>query len=148
MKKIITIVCVAALMLSLGVAAYAASNPQTSQADTSQAEQLPADSLRENGEKPSAPPDRIDLDEMVSKGVISQETCDKIKAFMEEHKPTDLPDMSGQPPQMDDQAPDMSDQFPQMNEAAPMGIGLLNDLLNNGIITQAEYDALSAEIAK
>ena len=67
----------------------------------------------------------IDFDAMVTNGVISQETCDKIKAFMEEHKPEDLPEMNGQ---------------------KPAEGGLLAELLENNVITQEEYDALTAAL--
>ena len=50
-----------------------------------------------NGEKPVM----IAFDEMVTRGVISQETCDKIKAYMEEHKPAGMPEMNGQTPDGD-----------------------------------------------
>ena len=202
MKKLISVLCVIAVLLSLSVVAFAAEDTQNSQKG-----QAPSDGPQMNGQRPSGPPDVIDFDDMVSKGVISQETCDKIKAYMEEHKPADLPemdgqgpdgeaptdlpelpdmngqppqmsgrapDMGGQPPQMNGQTPDMGSQPPQMNGQAPRGDapadlpelpdmngefpemegatsakgGLLNDLLNNGIITQAEYDALIEAINK
>ncbi len=205
MKKIIIIAVAAALVLSLGVVAYAANNNRTSQPETTQSEQFPVEALRMDGEKPSGHPDMIDFDAMVKNGVISQETCDKIKAYMEEHRPSELPEMNGQlpqtdgqapemggqppqtdsekpselpemngqppqmngqipemngqPPQMNGQVPEMNGQPPQMNGEAPSGLpemnrehpangGLLNDLLSNGIITQAEYDALSEAIAE
>jgi len=198
MKKIIIIAVVAALVLSLGVVAYAANNNRTSQPETTQGEQFPAEAPQMNGqppqmngEKPSGPPDMIDFDAMVKNGVISQETCDKIKAYMEEHRPSELPEMDGQLPQMDGQAPEMGGQppqtdgekpsdlpemnsqppqmngrvpemngqppqmngeapsdLPEMNGERPANGGLLNDLLSNGIITQAEYDALSEAIAE
>ena len=177
MKKIIIIAVVAALVLSLGVTAYAVNNNRTSQPETMQGEQFPAEApqidrekpsgLPEmngqphqmNGEKPSGHPDMIDFDTMVKNGVISQETCDKIKAYMEEHRPSKLPEMNGQLPQMDGQAPEMGGQPPQRNGEAPSDLpemngerpangGLLNDLLSNSIITQAEYDALSEAIAE
>ena len=201
MKKIITIAVVAALVLSLGAVAHAANNNRTPQPETTQCEQLPAEApqmdgekpsdLPEmngqppqmNGEKPSGLPDMIDFDAMVKSGVISQETCDKIKAYMEEHRPSELPEingqlpqidgqnpeMGGQPPQtngekpsdlpeMNSQPPQMNGQVPEMNGEAPSNLpemngerpdngGLLNDLLSNGIITQAEFDALSEAIA-
>ena len=227
MKKTIIIAVVAALVLSLGVTAYAANNNRTSQPDTTQGEQFPAEAPQMDGEKPSglpemngqppqmngeapsglpemngqppqmsgeAPsglpemngqppqmngqkpfgsPDMIDFDAMVKNGVISQETCDKIKAYLEEHRPSELPEMNsqlpqtdgqapemgGQPPQMNGQPPQMNEQPPQMNGEAPSGLpemnrehpangGLLNDLLSNGIITQAELDALSEATAE
>ncbi len=210
MKKLISVLCVIAVLLSLSVVAFAAEDTQNSQKG-----HAPSNGPQMNGQRPSGPPDVIDFDDMVSKGIISQETCDKIKAYMEEHKPADLPemdgqgpdgeattdlperpdmggqppqmngqapdmggqppqmngqapDMGGQPPQMNGQTPDMGSQPPQMNGQAPRGDapadlpelpdmngefpkmegatsakgGLLNDLVNNGIITQAEYDAL------
>ena len=216
MKKLISVLCVIAVLLSLSVVAFAAEDTQNSQKG-----QAPSDGPQMNGQRPSGPPDVIDFDDMVSKGIISQETCEKIKAYMEEHKPVglpemdgqgpdgeaptdlpELPDINGQPPQMSGQAPDMGGQPPQMNGQAPdMGGqppqmngqapsmdgrppqmngqapsgnapaalpelpdmngefsemegatsakgGLLNDLLNNGIITQAEYDALIEAINK
>ena len=213
MKKVIIIAVVAALVLSLGVTAYAVSNNRTSQPDTTQGEQFPAEAPQMDGEKPSglpemngqppqmdgeapsglpemngqppqmngeAPsglpemngqppqmngqkpfgsPDMIDFDAMVKNGVISQETCDKIKAYMEEHKPVNLPEMDGQAPEMDGQPPQMNSQPPQMNGEVPSNLPemngerpangrLLNDLLRNGIITQAEYDALSEATAE
>lgn len=227
MKKIIIIAVEAALVLSLGVVAYAANNNRTSQPKTTQGEHFPAEApqmdgekpsglpemkgqppqkngekpsgLPEmkgqppqmNGEKPSGHPDMIDFDTMGKNGVISQETCDKIKAYMEEHRPSELPEMNGQlpqmdgqapemggqppqtdgekpsdlpeinsqPPQMNGQVPEMNGQPPQMNGEAPSDLpemngerpangGLLNDLLSNSIITQAEYDALSEAIAE
>ena len=188
MKKLISVLCVIAVLLSLSVVAFAAEDTQNSQKG-----QAPSEGPQMNGQRPSGPPDVIDFDDMVSKGAISRETCDKIKAYMEEHKPADLhkmdgqgpdgeaptdqaelPDMNGQPPQMSGQAPNMGGQPPQMNGQAPSGDapadlpelpemngefhemegatsakgGLLNDLLNNGIITQAEYDALIEAINK
>ena len=109
MKKTIIIAVVAALVLSLGVTAYAANNNRTSQPETTQSEQFPAEAPRMDGEKPSdlpemngqppqmdgekpaGHPDMIDFDAMVKNGVISQETCDKIKAYLEEHRPSELP---------------------------------------------------------
>lgn len=174
MKKLISVLCVIAVLLSLSVVAFAAEDTQNSQKG-----QAPSDGPHMNGQRPSGPPDVIDFDDMVSKGVISQETCDKIKAYMEEHKPADLPemdgqgpdgeaptdlpelpDMNGQPPQMNGQAlngdapaalpelPDMNGEFPEMEGVTSAKGGLLNDLLNNGIITQAKYDALIEAINK
>ncbi len=108
MKKIIIIAVVAALVLSLGVVAYAANNNRTSQPETTQSEQFSAEAPQMDGEKPS-----------------------------------DLPEMNGQPPQMNGEAPSG---LPEMNREHPANGGLLNDLLSNGIITQAEYDALSEAI--
>ena len=121
-----------------------------------------------NGANPPAPPQAnghspvmIDFDVMVTKNVISQETCDKIKAYMESHKPADLPEMNGQNPAGEQPAalpdtnsqnsageqpatpPEASGEQPAEGTAPAQG-GLLADLLKDGIITQAEYDALAA----
>ena len=73
-------------------------------------------------------PKMIDFDAMVTSGVISQETRDAIQAYMDEHKPEgEMPAAPG-----DGETP---------AEGEP---SLLNDLLNAGIITQTEYDAMSA----
>ena len=122
-----------------------------------------------NGEKPTHLPEMngqapgmIDFDAMVTKGVISQETCDKIKAYMEAHKPADLPEMNGENPA---ERPEMNGEkpadLPEMNGEKPADLpemngekpaesetpehgGLLADLLKDGVITQTEYDALVA----
>ncbi len=129
-----------------------------------------------SGERPSGAPDlpsgekpaMIDFDDMVTKGVISQETCDKIKTYMEAHKPAGMPGMNGQaptgekmenlpeingeqsvvgktPPELPDG--EKPEGTPEMNGQAPevsaMG-GLLKDLLAAEVITQTEYDALIA----
>ena len=126
MKKIIIIAVVVALVLSLGVVAYAANNNRTSQPETMQGEQFPAEAPQMDGEKPS------DLPEMnVQPPQMSGEA------------PSGLPEMNGQPPQMNGEAPSG---LPEMNREHPANGGLLNDLLSNGIITQAEYDALSEAI--
>jgi len=73
-------------------------------------------------------PKMIDFDAMVTSGVISQETRDAIRAYMDEHKPKG--EMPAAP--VEGEAPD---------EGEP---NLLNDLLNAEIITQAEYESLSS----
>lgn len=128
------------------------------------------------GEKPADAPElpdgekpvMIDFDAMAAKGVISQETCDKIKAYMSEHKPAGMPEMNGQTPngEKPEGLPEVNGErpaegqnppelpngekpegVPEMNGQAPaapaMG-GLLKDLLDADVITQAEYDALVA----
>ena len=128
-----------------------------------------------SGEKPSGAPElpngekpvMIDFDAMVTKGVISQETCDKIKAYMAEHMPAGMPGMNGQTPngEKPEGLPEMNGEQPvdgqtppelpdgekpegmlgtngQAPEAPAMG-GLLKELLDAEVITQAEYNALA-----
>ena len=77
----------------------------------------------------------IDFDAMVTSGVISQETRDAIKAYMDEHRPEGAP-AEGQAP-TDGQQPPEKPADGQMPD-------LLSDLLSAGVITQAEYEALTA----
>ena len=127
-----------------------------------------------SGEKPtemherpnSGKPGMIDFDAMVTCGVISQETCDKIKAYIAEHKPAGMPEMNGQEhdgekqdglSEMNGEKPSEGQTRPEMTnnkkpegmpgtngqtpEAPAMG-GLLKDLLDAEVIIRAEYDAL------
>ncbi len=73
----------------------------------------------------------IDFDAMAASEVISSDTLQKIKAYMEANKPEDQPEMNGQPSETSGEVPEL-------------GTDLLDALLNNGIITQDEYDALVA----
>ena len=87
--------------------------------------QAPTGQLPTDGQQT---PKMIDFDAMVASGVISQETRDAIKAYMDEHKPEgEMPAAPGE------------GETPAEGEPS-----LLNDLLNAGIITQTEYDAMSA----
>ncbi|MBR4459129.1 MAG: hypothetical protein IKS31_09240 [Clostridia bacterium] len=171
MKKIITIIMLIALLAASAVA-FADGNTQGGPPAGTPPQEQTGGGQAPGAEMPSGAPGMpggqapamIDFDEMVTKGVISQETCDKIKAYMESHKPADMP--GGQAPGMNGgqpggEAPDMSGgqpdgQFPGMNGEkpadppqgqAPVMGGLLDDLLKDGVITQEEYDALTAAIA-
>ena len=176
MKKIITVV-MAIVMLALTAVAFAegstatgAMNGMPSQGQMQNGSMIggpngngqPPTGQMPSGEKPADLPELpsgekpviIDFDAMVTKGVISQETCDKIKTYMEEHKPADLPDgqptgnipeMSGEKP-VDGQTPPEKPEGEKPADAPGMGGGLLADLLKDGIITQAEYDALIAAL--
>ena len=93
----------------------------------------------------------IDFDAMVTSGVISQETRDAIKAYMDEHRPEgapaegQAPTDGQQPPEKpsEDQAPADGQQPPEKPADGQMP-DLLSDLLSAGVITQAEYEALTA----
>ena len=79
----------------------------------------------------------VDFDALVTSGVISEETCNAIKAYMEENKPEDK--MGAAP--AEDNAPEMGS---ALAEDEKLEGGLLADLLNAGIITEAEYEAINA----
>jgi hypothetical protein len=182
MKKVISMIMMLAI-LALAAIAYADGNAQESTTDViqpseqtqsgpmtggpnegyrpaGQPPQMPSGNQngnQQNGQPPQKPgsegPVMIDFDAMVTKGVISQETCDKIKAYMEEHKPADMPnnqpstnapEMTAENPTEDQTPPEKPDGGNSMDDAPEMGGGLLADLLKDGIITQAEYDALIA----
>ncbi len=126
----------------------------------------PDDLPEMNGEKPNDLPEMngqaptmIDFDAMVTQGVISQETCDKIKAYMSEHKPENNPEKNNEKPAdmptMNGQAPtggkptdlpegEKPSGAPENDSKAPVVVGLLDDLLKDGVISQDEYDALVA----
>ena len=174
MKKIITVVMVI-VMLALTAVAFAegstatgAMNGMPPQGQMQNGSMMggpngngqPLTGQMPSGEKPADLPELpsgekpviIDFDAMVTKGVISQETYDKIKTYMEEHKPADLPDgqptgnipeMSGEKP-VDGQMPPEKPEGEKPADVPEMGGGLLADLLKDGIITQTEYDALIA----
>ena len=131
-------------------------NGQNQQGQPPQMPSNNQDGNQQNGQPPELPggevPVMIDFDAMVTKGVISQATCNKIKAYMEEHKPADMPDS-----QPTTNAPEVAEEKPTEDQTTPgepnsekptdapeMSGGLLADLLKDGIITQAEYDALIA----
>ena len=100
-------------------------------------------------------PVMVDFDALAQAGVISQDTCDRIKAYMEANKPADPPANDGRTPsgeqpgdlpeQPDGKAPS-GDQpaDPPADGEAPAEGGLLKDLLDAGVITQEEYDAINA----
>ena len=85
---------------------------------------------------PADAPALLDLNALVANGVISQETCEKIQAYMQQHAPA----MSTQPASPDATA---SAEAPAMNEEAPDAGALLDELLEAGIITEAEYTAMA-----
>ena len=106
-------------------------------ADGQQPPEKPAD-----GQQPSKTDDKmIDFDAMVTGGVISQETCDAIKTYMDAHKPEGAP-ADGQSP-AEGQQPTEGQQPPE-KPADDQQPDLLGDLLSAGVITQAEYEALTA----
>ncbi len=120
-----------------------------------------------NGKTQFDPSEFTDFDAMVEEGVISQETCDKIKAYLEENMPGDQPAMNGEPPEMNSQAPDgeipddlpnlpetggeapdFNGEIPEIEGEGPMAGDLLKDLLEAGVITQDEYEALSEALSR
>lgn len=171
MKKKISLIMVA-VMLAMSAIAFAQGGAQMGQdqgnppqgmmqSDSMMGDQNggPSFGQEPNGQKM---PRMIDFNAMVTNGVISQEACDQIKAFMEAHRPDGMPGMNGEGPGMDGQMPGMDNQF-QNGQTHDMngqkvgsgmnghpgrgqrnGGGLLQDLLSAGIITQTEYEALSA----
>ena len=88
---------------------------------------------------------RIDFDAMVSSGVISEETSDKIKAYMDEHKPAE-----GEGAPAEGQAP-IDQGVPAEGQQAPMPatrtdgqkLSILDELLLADVITAQEYEAIS-----
>ena len=112
--------------------------------------QQPARGQQPNGNGPHGGKDdhrmaRIDFDAMVQDGVISQETRDKIDTYMKEHAPA-----NGAQPEAptDGEQPEApaDGEAPAQPEAPADGAqpDLLKDLLDDGVISQEEYDAIAA----
>ncbi len=164
MKKFLAIVLAVAVVLGLSVTAFAAGPEKeagnASQQSTENSQQGPTVDVNSqvpeiNGEALSGTPVFIDFDALAAEGVISQETLEKIKSYMEENKPEGLPEMNGEVPSADGQMPsgekpeglpEMNGEVPEMDGAAPGG--LLADLLEDGVITQSEYDAIIAAVSE
>jgi len=93
----------------------------------------------QGGQGPKDGPGMIDFDAMVQDGVISEATRDNIRAWMEAHRPEDGA-QPGEAQKPEGEAPADGGQ----PEDAPEQPDLLADLLEAGVITQAEYDAMTA----
>ena len=107
-----------------------------------------APQMGENGQAPQmngmGPNDNfgfIAFETFVEDGTISQETYEAITKFMEENKP-ELPESmnEGERPELPEGV--TAGERPEMTEGE--GPDLLKDLLEGGVITQEEYDALAA----
>ena len=100
-------------------------------------------------------PDHVSFDDLLSDGTISQETYDAIKEYMTEHAP-EKPDKKQDGEKTQDETgstekpedgtenaekPENGTENAVKPEDAP---DLLKDLLENSVITQEEYDAISA----
>ena len=99
-----------------------------------------------NGQRPMDGEKFVDFDALVKQGVITQETRDKIDAYMKENAP-EAPEAPA-----DGEAPESPAQSARGSRRRRSARGpadgeqpdLLADLLSNGVITQAEYDAITA----
>ena len=91
----------------------------------------------------------ISFEDCMEDGTISQETYDAITKFMEENKP-ELPEgmTEGERPELPEGAEEGERPAPpeggSFERKEGEGPDLLKDLLENGVITQEEYDALAA----
>ena len=176
MKKLIAILLALATLsacaVSLAEEAAAAPAEETTTAaqeqQTSAAAKTPGHRTQTRGSKKTEK-SPIDFDEMVSKGVISQETCDRIKAALAAQKPAGKTEKAAEETveesteastektetkterhtkgktkaQSADQSTDQTTAKPAKTRTAPWE-RLLTKLLKADVITQAEYDALAA----
>ena len=93
----------------------------------------------------------IDFDALVTQGVITQETRDKIKTYMDKRDQPASADAGAASP---DSAADATSgatqkgnqQTRKQKKASSQNTGLLVELLQAGIITQAEFDAITAAL--
>ena len=177
MKRLIAILLalatlsVCAVSLAEGAAAAAPAEETTAAAQeqqTSAGAKTPGRRAHTKGsEKAGKSP--IDFDEMVSKGVISQETCDRIKAALAAQKPAGKTEKAAEETveesteastektetkterhtkgktkaQSADQSTEQTTTKPAKTKTVPWE-RLLAKLLKADVITQAEYDALAA----
>ena len=99
------------------------------------------------------PEKRLDFEQLVKDNVITQEICDAILSYMKEHAPQGQPDGtapaegSEAPNQTEGNAPAQGSEPPAKPEGdqnAPGGMEaqLLQELLDNSVITQEIYDLL------
>ena len=106
------------------------------------------------GRQPMGGEGFVDFDALVQSGVITQETRDKIDAYMKENAPEAPADGEASEAPADGETPEApaegeATEAPTDGEApeAPADgeqPDLLSDLLADGVITQAEYDAITA----
>ena len=100
--------------------------------------QMPAD-----GGKFADLPERIDFAALVTEGTISQETCEAIESYLQSHAPA-APAEGEAPANGEAPAQGQPPQAPADGERPD----LLAELLEQNVITQAEYDAISGAQAK
>lgn len=111
------------------------------------------DSKKPNGKKPSGgkpsaqkpgdqAPEMLDWDKLAAEGVISEETAAKVKAYMEENKPEDMADKQSS------EKPADPPKKPDGEEPANPNLEIVNQLLEAGVLTQEEADAVSAWITE
>ena len=149
MKKFFAVILIACLLLSC-VSALA---------DKKQPPKQPP-----KGQAPENAPQMLDLDSRGKTGVISQETMDKIKTYMESNRPEgategEAPAEPEQPDDDDDDDDDDDEDEPEEpeepddddddgddddDESAEPPAGILGELLKAGVITQEECDAMAA----
>ena len=113
-----------------------AQSPDTQAPETNGDAQAPATDAQQpgmpgNGQQPPMGEGMVDFDQLVKDGTISQETHDAIMEYMRNNAPKGAP---AQAPATEGEAPEA----PADGENT-----LLDDLLASGVITQAEYDAIT-----
>ena len=181
MKRLIAILLalatlsVCAVSLAEGAAAAAPAEETTAAAQeqqTSAAAKTPGRRAHTKGSEKTEKKSPIDFDEMVSKGVISQETCDRIKAALAAQKPAGKTEKAAEETVEESteasaektetktektktkiqkqtkgktgtQTTDQTTTKTAKTKTAPWE-RLLAKLLKADVITQAEYDALAA----
>ena len=133
----------------------APAEPDDGQSDDGTSENTPENqngkkpsSKKPSGGKPSArkpsdqAPEMLDWDKLVTEGVISEETAAKVKAYMEENKPEDAAQ------KQDSEKPADPPKKPDGKEPVNPNLEIVNQLLEAGVLTQEEADAVSAWITE
>ncbi len=101
----------------------------------------------ENGPAFDDPQHFVDFEAMVNKGVITQDTLDQIRTYMKEHKPDGRFEPKSDSASNEETAEDTSTESEAKAKASEPK-GLLEDLLQEGVITQAQYEAMCEKAAK
>ena len=113
MKKAIAVICAAALIFTLSAAAFAADD---------EPDLVTGATVKPDKNEVYSVYGKVDLDELVREGVISQETCDIIKDYLEEKAKESIPEPEVQLPDENAQEPGQNhgrNKQPQMNGQKP-----------------------------
>ena len=102
---------------------------------------------QKQGKKSSSATAAIDFDALLAQGVISQETRDRIKAYMDARDSAGTSDANAAEDSTDTTAGATKkggQQTKKQKKATAQNASLLIELLQANIITQAEFDAITA----
>ncbi len=139
MKRMLAIILALSMILSSLNAAIAEEAAAVSQSSQQASTSQPGGNRppEKPGETSGQPAGGVSLEDLVQSGVISQETMDAIVAYMKKNQPADLP-------QKPDGVPEPAGENANAPEDGMMiHQEVLSQLLENGLLTQTEYDVMA-----